>query len=75
MDHDQGMPRLSCVFCIFSPLDALVVAGTANPDLLDKYIEVEKKIGHSFRQNFSIAEVKTKIEQGYAPKKISNWIM
>src|SRR5690606_27892225 len=25
--YDLGMPRLSCVFCIFSPFDALVIAG------------------------------------------------
>lgn len=73
--YDLGMPRLSCCFCIFSPLDALIVAGRANPKLLDRYIEVEKKIGHTFRQNFAIADVKQKIEEGYIPEKIDNWIM
>lgn len=73
--YDLGMPRLSCVFCIFSPFDALVLAGKANPELLDRYIEVEKKIGHTFRNEFSIAEVKTAIQNNYEPKNIQNWIM
>lgn len=73
--YDLGMPRLSCVFCIFSPFDALVVAGRENPELLDRYIEVEKKIRHTFRDKFSIAEVKTAIDNGYQPKNISNWVM
>lgn len=73
--YDMGMPRLSCCFCIFSPFDALVVAGKANPELLDKYVEVEKKIGHTFRHNFPIASVKKAIEEGYQPKQIQNWVM
>ncbi|MDC8024901.1 phosphoadenosine phosphosulfate reductase family protein [Elizabethkingia anophelis] len=73
--YDLGMPRLSCCFCIFSPFDALVISGYANPELLDEYIEVERKIGHKFRKDFSLIEVKEAIESGYSPKKVSNWIM
>lgn len=73
--YDLGMPRLSCVFCIFSPFDALVVAGIANPELLDEYIQVEKEIGHTFRDKFSIASVKDAIQSGYIPKKVDNWVM
>lgn len=70
-----GMPRLSCCFCIFSPFDALVVAGRANPELLDRYIATEKKIGHDFREGFKIASVKEAIIQNYQPKNINNWVM
>jgi 3'-phosphoadenosine 5'-phosphosulfate sulfotransferase (PAPS reductase)/FAD synthetase len=73
--YDKGMPRLSCVFCIFAPKDALVVAGRENPELLEEYVRVEKEIGHTFRHGFSIAEVKQAIADGYAPKKIQNWNM
>ena len=73
--YDLGMPRLSCCFCIFSPFDALVVAGKANPELLDRYVEVEKRIGHTFKNNSSIASVKEAIEDGYEPKTISDWVM
>lgn len=73
--YDLGMPRLSCVFCIFSPFDALVIAGKENPELLDKYIAVENKIGHTFRYKFSISSVKEAIQNGYEPKKINDWVM
>lgn len=73
--YDLGMPRLSCMFCVFSPLDALVIAGRHNPELLDKYIEAEEKTGHLFRHKFSIKEVKKKILEGYNPKTVSDWIM
>lgn len=73
--YDLGIPRLSCVFCIFSPFDALVVAGKANPELLQKYVNVENKIGHTFRDNFSIASVQDAINDSYEPSKISNWKM
>lgn len=69
------MPRLSCVFCIFSPFDALVIAGKENPELLDKYVQVEEKIKHSFKQDASLASVKEAIAEGYEPKTIENWIM
>lgn len=73
--YDIGMPRLSCIFCIFSPFDALVLAGKHNPDLLDRYVEVEERIDHTFRDGFSIKEVKTAIESGYKPGKINDWVM
>lgn len=73
--YDLGMPRLSCVFCVFSPFEALVIAGKHNRELLDKYIEVEKEIQHTFRHNFSLAQVAEAIDNGYEPKGVSNWIM
>lgn len=73
--YDLGMPRLSCCFCIFSPFDALVIAGKENPELLDKYVEVEEKIGHTFKNGMAIKEVKEAIVKGYEPKQIKNWVM
>ncbi|REE01128.1 phosphoadenosine phosphosulfate reductase family protein [Marinoscillum furvescens] len=73
--YDLGMPRLSCCFCIFSPFDALVVAGKANPHLLDRYCATEKKIGHTFRNGFAINEVKEAIANDYQPETIDDWVM
>jgi 3'-phosphoadenosine 5'-phosphosulfate sulfotransferase (PAPS reductase)/FAD synthetase len=73
--YDLGMPRLSCCFCIFSPFDALVTAGKANPELLNRYVEIENKIGHTFKAKSSIGDVKKAINDGYEPKQIMNWIM
>jgi 3'-phosphoadenosine 5'-phosphosulfate sulfotransferase (PAPS reductase)/FAD synthetase len=73
--YDLGMPRLSCVICIFSPMDALIIGGIANPELLDEYIAVEDEIGHLFRDGFSLHEVKAKIATGYVPKGAPEWVM
>jgi len=73
--YDLGMPRLSCCFCIFSPFDALVLAGEENPELLDRYIEVERKIGHTFRDKFSIKSVQAAIDNNYKPRNINDWVM
>lgn len=73
--YDLGMPRLSCCFCIFSPFDALVLSGQSNPKLLDRYVEVERKIKHSFRSDMSIESVKSAIMNNYQPKVISDWVM
>jgi len=73
--YDLGMPRLSCVFCIFSPFDALVIAGKANFELLEKYVEVEEKINHGFREDLWLKDVKKAIENGYEPKTVQNWVM
>ena len=55
--YDIGMPRLSCVFCIYAPKPALVLAARHNPDLLNEYVRVEREIGHRFRVDTSMAEV------------------
>jgi 3'-phosphoadenosine 5'-phosphosulfate sulfotransferase (PAPS reductase)/FAD synthetase len=73
--YDLGMPRLSCVFCIFAPKDALVLAGTHNRELLDLVVKIEEKIGHTFRVDLSLAEVKEAVEAGDsgAVEDIASW--
>ena len=62
--YDEGMPRLSCVFCIFAPKSALVLAGSLNPELLAEYVRVERKIGHRFRVDLSLADVQAAVDAG-----------
>ncbi len=62
--YDRGMPRLSCVFCIFAPKSALMIAGEANPALLDEYVALEEKMGHTFRDGFRIGEIKEALARG-----------
>lgn len=62
--YDLGMPRLSCCFCIFAPRAALMIAGRARPELLDRYVDVEKQTGHSFRVNLSLTEIRSDIAAG-----------
>jgi len=73
--YDLGMPRLSCVFCIFAPKAALVLAGKHNQELLDECAGIEKRIGHTFRQDLTLAEVKEAVEagEGGAVEDIDSW--
>jgi 3'-phosphoadenosine 5'-phosphosulfate sulfotransferase (PAPS reductase)/FAD synthetase len=73
--YDLGMPRLSCCFCIFSPRSALLLAAKHNPELLARYVEVEKRIGHRFRKELSLAEVQEAAAKGEEPGEIRDWFM
>jgi 3'-phosphoadenosine 5'-phosphosulfate sulfotransferase (PAPS reductase)/FAD synthetase len=73
--YDLGMPRLSCIFCIFAPEAALQLAGKHNPDLLAEYVRVEQKIGHDFREGFQIAQIQAALAAGAQPAKIQDWTM
>lgn len=72
--YDLGMPRLSCVFCIFSPFNALVLAGKHNPELLDEYIAVQDEIGHKFRTDLDLHDVRKAVEAGQV-ETIADWVM
>lgn len=75
--YSYGMPRLSCVFCVFAPDAALMLAGKHNPALLAKYVEVEKTIGHTFKNKKSIADIQTRLAAGEQPdmSKLASWVM
>lgn len=73
--YDLGMPRLSCVFCIFAPESALLLAGKHNPDLLEQYVAVEEKIGHTFKANLALKQIKVKLERGDQVAPITDWRM
>lgn len=73
--YDKGMPRLSCVFCIFAPFDALVIAGQENPELLKKYVDTERAMNHTFKADLALADVQKAIADGYEPKVADNWVM
>jgi 3'-phosphoadenosine 5'-phosphosulfate sulfotransferase (PAPS reductase)/FAD synthetase len=74
--YDLGMPRLSCVFCIFAPKAALMVAGRENPELLDEYVKVEEEIGHTFQNGRSLKEIQQAIAKGEEAGSLDgNWNM
>jgi hypothetical protein len=51
------MPRLSCCFCVLSGEKELRIAGRLNPELAQTYLDLEVKIGHTFRHNRSLADI------------------
>lgn len=73
--YSLGMPRLSCVLCVFSPKSALMLAGKHNIELLREYAAVEKEIGHDFREGFKIAEVLADVLAGKDAGPVANWKM
>ena len=73
--YDLGMPRLSCVFCIFAPKAALILAGKHNPKLLAEYVQVEQEIGHRFTVKLSMAEVAQAVESGENTGEMTSWNM
>ncbi|WP_328973530.1 phosphoadenosine phosphosulfate reductase family protein [Streptomyces sp. NBC_00239] len=59
--YDTLIPRLSCIFCILASFDVLVravrlcwVLGLETPKT---YTDLEDRIGHRFKNKFSLAEV------------------
>jgi 3'-phosphoadenosine 5'-phosphosulfate sulfotransferase (PAPS reductase)/FAD synthetase len=73
--YDLGMPRLSCCFCFYAPKAALLLAGKHNPELLQKYVDVERDIGHTFTQKLSLKMVQDEILAGSTCGPVTDWEM
>lgn len=74
--YDKGMPRLSCVFCVFAPKSALMIAARENPCLFQEYIQVEVDINHRFRQDLALADVAAALRQGEVAAPVTeDWRM
>ncbi|MDB5253899.1 MAG: phosphoadenosine phosphosulfate reductase [Flaviaesturariibacter sp.] len=65
--YDAGMPRLSCCFCVLAGRRELVLAARLNPALAAEYVAVEDRIGKTFRQDLSMAEVVRQAAEPDAP--------
>ena len=66
--YDLGMPRLSCVFCFYAPADALKLAGYHNPELLQEYVDVERRIQHDFKHKQPIVQIQQALDAGWVPQ-------
>lgn len=72
----RRLRRLSCSFCIFSPADALAIAGQERPELLERYVAVEEKTGHSFRVGLKLIDVRRRVLSGDVPERCDGvWCM
>lgn len=61
--YDEGMPRLSCVFCVLAGERELILAARLNPTLAQTYVEVEERIGHTFQNGRSMADIVRKSKE------------
>jgi len=74
--YAAGLPRASCVFCIYMPEDALRIAAKEHPSLLAEYVAVEQRIGHTFKRHLPIAKVAADVAAGIVPtNSVSSWCM
>ena len=74
--YDLGMPRLSCVFCIYAPRSALLLAGEHNPELLEEYVSLERRMGHLFREDVSLVDIQDALREGETPGEMNGrWNM
>lgn len=62
--YDIGMPRLSCIFCVFAPQSALTLAALYNRNLLETYIQVEDRVGTTFAHKFSLRVIAQSADTG-----------
>lgn len=52
-----GNERLSCALCVLACENDIRNGAKARPDLAERYLAVEKRTGHTFRHNRSLAEI------------------
>lgn len=72
--YELGMSRLSCCFCILANRQDLKVSAKHNPELLEQYAKLEKKIGHTvFMDGKNPIAIKDYINKPYkrTPKKLT----
>lgn len=49
----KGMTRLSCRFCVLANKADIRLSAELNPELLEEYVALEKKIGHTIKMHRS----------------------
>ena len=54
--YKDGNERMSCVFCIFGSKNDLNNGAKARPELFKKYVELEGRMGHTFRNGQTLEE-------------------
>ena len=59
--YRAGMSRLSCVFCIMASKSDLRTAARLNPELYQRYVELERRIGHTLSMSGQTLEEVTGI--------------
>jgi hypothetical protein len=52
-----------------------MLAGKHNPQLLDRYVETEKAIGHSFRVGLPIVSIKESLARDEPVGHLTDWEM
>lgn len=62
--YGLGMNRLSCIFCIYANRDTLLLAGEHNRERLEEFVAAEDRMGHTFKADLSLREIKEALDRG-----------
>lgn len=62
--YAKGLRRLSCRFCVFGSKADLLVARREDPELFAEYVDMERTMGHTFRDGFSLADIDNAADDG-----------
>jgi 3'-phosphoadenosine 5'-phosphosulfate sulfotransferase (PAPS reductase)/FAD synthetase len=71
--YAQGMPRLSCQFCVLASRSALIRAAQINPSGAADRAAREARMDHSFRQDLSMADIIAAAEAAPGPVVPEDW--
>jgi len=74
--YDEGMPRLSCMFCVLAGEKALVRAAQLNPRGAQIRAELEERMGHTFQNGRSMRQIIAKAQAATAAGiavQAANW--
>jgi 3'-phosphoadenosine 5'-phosphosulfate sulfotransferase (PAPS reductase)/FAD synthetase len=76
--YNLGMRRLSCAFCVFASKEDLMISAIHNPNLFQTYLDLEQKVGSSFKPQHSLAEIRAEIQAkqdaGYSLNELAEWV-
>lgn len=64
--YAEGMRRLSCAFCVFGSLGDLRIAKRLRPELFAELVALERRMGHTFRPSFALADLDRAEDDGLA---------
>lgn len=59
--YDIGMPRLSCLFCVFQPEHVMALSAQHNPEQFAKWVATEQRVRHSIKQGMSLVDLQAKL--------------
>ena len=55
--YDYGNERVSCALCVLASENDLRIGAEHHPDLAERYLRMEKKIGHTFRSGKRLKDI------------------
>lgn len=71
--YANGMPRLSCRFCVLASKSALVRAAQLDPEGALRRAELEERMGHAFKKDLSMRDIIAAADAAGGPVAVDNW--